>query len=265
MGWIHELPPLVVGLAIGTFFVSSSLAGLWVTRGWTRRRGLHALVDNGVIGWMFSATLGIYAIAIGLIAVASWSNTSSATTAASREAAQIAGLYRDLGGYPEPIRGELEALMLRYTETVIADEWPMQRRGEVPHEGMRVLSDFERLLYSFEPTTEGLRIEHAEAFRAFNGLVELRRRRLEAVNYSVPTSLWSVVLIGAVIAIGSSYVFNMESWSVHAVMTGLLAAMISLLVYFIAITDRPFHGQSGVSAESYELLLDDLRGLQQSQ
>ena len=74
----------------------------------------------------------------------------------------------------------------------------------------------------------------------------------------MPGSLWSVVLVGAVLSILASYVFSMESFWVHATMTSLLAAMISLLVFFILITDLPYRGEASVGPESYELVLHDL-------
>src|SRR5262245_36831845 len=153
-------------------FVGAALGGLIVTRTWVRRRGLHALVDNGVVGWMFSAILVIYAIAIGLIAVATWGNSSRAAGEASDEAARIAALYRDFAGYPEPIRTELRGMLVRYTRFVIEQEWPMQRRGEIPHRGTEELTDLQRVFYSFQPTTDAQRVVHAEAMRAFNELVE---------------------------------------------------------------------------------------------
>jgi len=258
MLWIHDLPLWLVAVMMLAVFVGGSLLGLAVSRRWSRRRGLHALVDNGVIGWIFSAILGIYAIAIGLIAVAAWGNASQAAGVASREAAEIAALYRDLSGYPEPPRSRLQAEIARYTTYVIYQAWPLQRRGEIPHGGTEILNEFQAILYAFEPATDGQKIVHAEALRAFNTLIELRRQRLEAVGYAVPGTLWSVVLIGALLSITASFVFNMESFSVHAIMTSLLAAMIALLVYFIVITDRPYRGAVSVGPEAFELVLHDL-------
>ncbi|HSP96396.1 MAG TPA: hypothetical protein VL049_04005 [Candidatus Dormibacteraeota bacterium] len=258
MARLHDFPLWLVGLSTLVVFVGGSLVGLAITRGWSRRRTLHALVDNSVIGWIFSAILGIYAIAIGLIAVESWGNSAEASAAASREAAEIAALYRDLGGYPQPQQGTLEAALSRYTHYVIEEAWPQQRRGEVPRGGTLILNDLQRVLYAFEPVTEGQKAAHAEALRAFNSLIEFRRQRLEAVDYAVPRSLWSVVVIGALLSITASYVFSMESFWVHAAMTSLLAAMIGLLVFFILITDLPYRGQAGIGPEAYELVLHDL-------
>jgi hypothetical protein len=258
MDWIHDYPSWLVGSGIVVSLVGAAIVGLAATRRWSRERGLHALVDNGVIGWIFSAILGMYAIAIGLIAVASWGNASAAAAIASHEAAEIAAFYRDLGGYPEPPRRALLGTLHDYAVDVIENAWPLQRRGEIPHTGTDLLNRIEVLLYRFEPATEAHKIIHAEALASFNRLIEYRRQRLEAVKYAIPATLWAVLMIGAALSIAASYVFNMESFRVHAVMTGLLAAMIALLVFFIAITDLPYRGRSGVSPEAYQLVLGDL-------
>lgn len=257
---LFALPTWLVGCLVMVLFVGVSLAGLGLSRRWSRRRGLHALVDNGVIGWIFSAILGIYAIAIGLIAVATWGNAADASSVASHEAAAIAAFYRDVGGYPQPLRGRLEQLVLDYTKDVIETDWPLQRLGEIPRAGTEIIDRVQRELYAFEPSTSGQSVVHAEALDSFNQVVEFRRQRLEAVDYAVPRTLWGVVLMGAVIAVLASYVFNMESFQVHALMTCLLAAMIGLLVFFIMVTDHPYHGPAGVSPGAYELVLQDLIG-----
>jgi hypothetical protein len=258
MAWIHDLPLWLVAISTLFVFVGGSFLGLAVSRRWSRRRGLHALVDNGVIGWIFSAILGIYAIAVGLIAVATWGNASEASSVASHEAAEIAALYRDLAGYSQPIQGALEEILARYTRGIIEQDWPVQRLGEEPHGGMPILHEFTSLLYAFEPATEAQRAAHAEALQAFNRLIEFRTLRLEAVNYAVPNTLWSVVLLGALVSITASYVFNMESFWVHATMTSLLAAMVGLLVFFILVTDLPYRGENGIGPQAYELVLHDV-------
>ena len=258
MAALHDLPAwLTACLTIGAF-VGAAVVGLASSRRWSRERGLHALVDNGVIGWIFSAILGIYAIAIGLIAVESWGNSSAASSVASHEASEIAALHRDISGFPEPTRSQLDAGLARYTRFVIEGAWPAQRRGEVPHGGTELLNEFQKPLYAFEPATDGQKAVHAEALRAYNAMIEFRRQRLEAVTFAIPGTLWSVVLVGALLSIAASFVFNIESFALHALMTSLLAAMIGLLVFFIVITDLPYRGPGGVGPGAYELVLHDL-------
>ena len=258
MNAIHELPHWLFALLTVGVFVIISIAGLVYARRFGHSSGLHALVDNSVIGWIFSAILVIYAIAIGLIAVATWGNSAEASGVASHEAAALAALYRDLSGYPQPQQDELKRLLIRYTRYVIEDSWPAQRRGEVPTGGTDIISHFERELIGFQPANLAQQAIHAEALHAFNAVVDFRRQRLEAVDYAVPGSLWAVVLLGAVLSIVATYVFNMESFPVHALMTALLAAMIALLVFFIATTDLPYRGEYGIGPTAYELVLHDL-------
>ena len=258
MAWIHDYPSWLVGVATIAIFVAIAFAGLAVSRQWSRNRGLHALVDNTVIGWIFSAILGIYAIAIGLIAVACWSNATAAASAASHEAAAIAAFYRDLGGYPATPRGDLQGMLTEYTRYIIEEAWPSQRRGVVPHGGTEILNRLQRTLFAFEPATESEKIVHGETLQAYNRVIEYRRQRLEAVGYAVPGTLWSVVLIGAAIAVVASFVFNMESFQVHALMSCSLAAMIGLLVFFIMISDLPYRGARSVGPDAYALVLRDL-------
>ena len=258
MEWLHELPRWFAGVVVWAAFVGVALGGLVVTRRWIRSRGLHALVDNGVVGWIFSAILAIYAITIGLTAVASWTDANDAADVASLEASVIATIYRDLDGYPEPPRRELVRGLTAYLTDIIETAWPAQRRGEVPHGGTTLLTSFQRTLHAFEPTTDGQRAIHAETLPAFNRLVEARRQRLAGIDSSVPGTLWAVVFVGAVVAIGASYMFTLESLRVHATMTVLLASMIGLLVFFIAVTDMPYRGDGGIGSDPYELVLREL-------
>jgi hypothetical protein len=92
-----------------------------------------------------------------------------------------------------------------------------------------------------------------------NVLVEFRRRRIEAASYAVPGRLWAVVLIGAALSIFSSYIFNIRSMLVQALMTTLLTSMIALLVFFIATSDHPYRDTSAIGPEAYQIVLRDLQ------
>jgi hypothetical protein len=166
-----------------------------------------------------------------------------------------------VSGYPRPTRDALVQGLRVYLTDVIESDWPRQRRGEIPHDGTDRLTEIQTTLYAFEPATDGQRAIHAETLRAFNQVTETRRDRLDDVDSSVPGTLWTVVLVGAVVAIGATYVFTLDSVAVHAVMTMLLAAMIGLLVFFIAVTDMPYRGRDGISSAPYENVRQDLVGM----
>lgn len=66
---------------------------------------------------------------VGLIAVGVWNTYSSSADLVWKEAASIGALYRDVSGYPAPVRDKLQLGLRDYTHAVIEQIWPAQREG----------------------------------------------------------------------------------------------------------------------------------------
>lgn len=252
---IEDLPLWLFALLTVAGFNAIALGGLVCTRLFGQSLGLYTFIDNDTVGAIFSAILVMYAISLGLIAVASWGNASAAAAAASEEASHIATVYRTLGGYPQPLRDDLKDSVVRYTQSIIEKAWPAQQRGEVTEAGIEIILHLWSRITQFEPKTNGQRVIHGQVLDGFNKLVESRRRRIEATSYAVPGALWGVVLSGAAVSIFGSYLFKIQSLSVHGLLTILLTTMIALLVFFIATTDHPYSGSNAIEPLAYEIVL----------
>ena len=96
-----------------------------------------------------------YGITVGLIAVGVWNTNSNASDLVSREATSLGALYRDVTGYPEPIRSDLQSKLHRYTLFIIKEAWPAQQegRGQELYRGVTIMDEFQAKLYTYEPTT----------------------------------------------------------------------------------------------------------------
>jgi len=257
MTWFHQLSSseLAAIVVVVTLFVS--ITGLAITSRHVRQTRLHEALDNGAIAGLLAALIGIYAVAAGLTAVAVWGNTGDAAANVGREAAAINVLWHDLGGYPQPVRTEARRAVMDYTKYVIDKEWPLHRLGEAPSLSIAEVERFQNNLFGFEPATEGQKILHGQTIAAYNRLLEARRLRLQAVeDTALPLELWVVVLLLGVIAISSCFLLKVDSFAMHATITILVAAPIALILYFIAVTDRPFQGGVAVSAEPYRAILE---------
>src|SRR5215831_19028619 len=252
---IEDLPLWLFALLTVAGFNAMALGGLVCTRRLGNWLGLYTLIDNDTVGWIFSAILVMYALSLGLIAVASWGNASAAAAAASDEASHIATVYRTLGGFPQPLQDDLKDSVVRYTQSIIEKAWPAQQRRGVTEEGIEIILHLWKRITQFEPTTSGQVVVHGQVLDNFNKLVEFRRRRIEAASYAVPGALWAVVLIGAAVSIFGSYLFKIESLWVHGLLTILLTTMIALLVFFIATTDHPYSGSNAIEPRAYEIVL----------
>jgi len=217
MQFIQDLPAWAIGPVCVLGFVAPALIGLWLVHRniHERLRISEILIDNGVVGWFFSGILTIYGITLGLIAVTTWESSSAVAGVASREAAAIAALYQDSGGFASPLREDLRAKLRDYTQFVIERAWPAQRRGEILSDGNLMLDEIQRQLIANEPNTESMRLLQAEALDKFNELVEWRRQRTEAVNNGVPGVVWAVIMLGAVLTIATAYCFQMQPFRLH--------------------------------------------------
>ncbi len=176
----------------------------------------------------------------------------------SQEATTLAVLHRDVSAYPEPIRSQLQKELRDYVDYVIREAWPLQQHGQVPNAGVERMNRFQSMLAMFEPATEGQKLLHAEALRAYKNMIQARRLRLDAVSTGLPGVMWTVVLVGAVISLSTSFFFKVEDVRLHQILLTLLAMFIGLVIFMTFALDRPFRGDLGVRPEPYQLIYDHL-------
>ena len=164
---------------------------------------------NEIVGFYLSAVCSFYGITLGLLAVGTWQAYSDVDSKVDEEASVLAALYRNVSTFPDPKRAELQADLREYARQVIDVAWPLQQRGIVPQNTAAIVQAFQTHLAGFEPVTESQKTLHAEAYREFDRLVELRRIRLKSVVAGLPAPLWSVVLVGAFLNIAVTWFFDM--------------------------------------------------------
>jgi Protein of unknown function (DUF4239) len=256
--WIYDLPNWLLGTLIVSLFVGLALAGLFLSRPFVRRLTGASSKHNDLVSFFFASMGVFYGLAMGLIAVATWENYTEVDAVVSREAAAVASLYRDLDGYSAPLRETAEAALRDYTRMVIEKEWPAHRKGVALEDGDAMLDQLENSIMAVEPKSEREKIAHSEVLRSLNTVIEQRRLRLQAVSTGLPTALWCVVLLGAVLNGLMTYLFWIENLTLHAALVVLLAIFIALLVYLTAAMDNPFRGEFSVSSDAFSAILNNV-------
>jgi hypothetical protein len=242
MYWIYDVPNWTLCLLIVATFVAGSLAGLFATRPMVRRLlGPPPNHFNDVVSYFFAGIGVFYGLALGLIAVATWENYTEIDGVVGTEAAALASFFRDLDGYPQPLRGRLEGMMRDYTKLVIEKEWPAHKKGIALEDGDALLDRLED-----------------EVLRSLDTVQEQRRLRLQAVPTGLPAALWSVVLVGALLNVGLTYLFWVDNLGVHAILVGIMATFIGLLVFLTAAMDNPFRGEFSISADAFQVVYDNV-------
>ena len=109
--------------------------------------------------------------------------------------------------------------------------FPQKRRREL-EDGDAILDRLENVLMQFEPNKEREKISHAEGVAIVEHGHHQRRLRLQAVSTGLPTALWAVVLIGALLNGLLTYLFWVENLQLHASLVAILAVFIALFWSF---------------------------------
>jgi hypothetical protein len=255
---LFDLPLTISGPTIIFALCLFAAAGLLFVRHRFLPRWRVAIPDSEFTGAMVQAVLVFYGLAMALIAVNVWQTYSDVSKMVSQEATALAALYRDVSGYPQPVRAQLQQGLRTYVAYTINDAWPVQRRGKVPASGIEHMNRFQATLVACEPVTEGQKLLHAESLRAYNHMMLWRRMRLDAVQTGLPDVLWIVVVSGAIISLSATFFFKVDDLRLHVIMVLLLATFIGLVIFMTVALDRPFRGDLGIRPDAYQLVYDQL-------
>ena len=129
----------------------------------------------------------------------------------SAEAASIACIYRYIVAYFRTAPRRAQAQVRGYTEFIIHQAWPAQAGGQLTDDATRRLNTLEQTLVRYEPAT----------LHQMNGVTALRRKRLHAIGDSLPSVMWWVLLVGAALTIGVTYLLQIQR-TIQLVLTAFL-------------------------------------------
>ncbi|RYF66210.1 MAG: DUF4239 domain-containing protein [Comamonadaceae bacterium] len=258
--WLYDLPLPLMAVLICLPCLAFTWGGLLALRPCVRRWLGPQPGANDLVSTFLSAYGVFYGLMLGLIAVATYQNFSDVETAVQREAAAVAGLYRDVSAHPQPAREQLQSALREYTRFVIEDVWPAQQRGEQHPGDTRLVTELHAALTAFEPGSRREELLHAEALREFDQFLEARYLRLEVSSASLSPVLWWVVVIGAALNLALLWLFSVDRLALHLLLSGTLALFVGLMLFFIAAMDYPFRGEESISPDAFALVRDRLMG-----
>jgi hypothetical protein len=247
------LAPAVVGGSV------LAIVGLVVVRACVPAAVLAA--SNDVIGNYLQTLGGIYAVLLAFVVVIVWQQFNDARVQVEREANEITDLFRTALGLPETQRARLCACLAGYVDAVLEQEWSAMAMGDesVLERGGNILDDVSDVLHGFEPAGTCHQSLHAEALARFNDLSDARSMRLSSSRARIPSALRWLLYMGAVILVGSTWLFSVDNFAIHAIVTAALAGGVSHVIYVIEDLDDSFGGDWQVPREPFERVRAHMR------
>jgi hypothetical protein len=255
---LFDTPWAIAAVVIIGTLCLFAVVGLALVRRFVLPRLRVDMEDSEYAGAILQSIMVFYGLAVALMAVSVSQTYSDVSKILSSEATTLAALYRDVSGYPEPIRSRLQGELRDYTDQIIHRAWPLMAKGQVPTVGVEYMNRFQAILIAFEPGTEGQKLMHGETLRAYNEFIQARRLRLDSVNTGLPGVMWAVIIIGAFIGLSASFFFKVEDARLQGIHTLLLAVFIGLVIFMVFVMDHPYRGGLALSPAPYQLIYDQL-------
>jgi high-affinity Fe2+/Pb2+ permease len=72
----------------------------------------------------------------------------------------------------------------------------------------------------------------------------------------MPGVLWVVLVLGAVVTVGFTYLFGLRNSWAHRLLVMSLTAVIALVLFTIGVMEHPFSGGARVEPGAFELILE---------
>jgi Protein of unknown function (DUF4239) len=141
---------------------------------------------------------------------------------------------------------------------VITVDWPLQRAGIIPGDGTAQVTEFQKVLFAYQPKGSGQHAIYLQTIQSFNTFVGARRDRINETTLAVPNLLWAVIWVGAAVNALLISLIDVRKLPVHLVMSGLIAVYVGLLIYVTASLDHPYAGTVSIGPEDFRTLLEQV-------
>src|SRR5262245_36514749 len=113
---VFDAPLWLSGLVLVGGLAGFSLVGQRVSRRWVMPRLQMGSHESEYPSMIIHSVLVFYALVAALVAVTVWERHTLVDERAANEASTVASVWRDLGGYPSPLRENLRDRLRQYTE-----------------------------------------------------------------------------------------------------------------------------------------------------
>ena len=233
-----------IGLLLLTCLLSLGFT-LWLNRMWPREK---RPVQNDLIGWQLSILGTTYAVILGFMLYAVWSEFGEATLNADLEASSLRNVYRLAVGLPEQQRNELQAEARAYAAAVISDDWPAMAHGRLPDASHAINERMWGTLMSVKGSSTSENTAEDHAISELSAMTTYRRTRLVQSTRRLPAILWCVLMVGGLLTLLSVNIFNSVSVRLHVFQVFSFTLLITLVLLAIADVNRPFKGWVHVSS-----------------
>jgi len=240
-------------LLLAVLFIGGSvvyaIVGTLVARRFMRRHVAES--HNDVLAPIFLTAGVIYAVLLGFMVIAAWQSYDTARSNTAEEASLLAPLYRQTLEMAPPQGGAMRGLIRDYATQVTKGWTAFRNSGEGDAQARMTIDSMLKVFHTVTPANKVGEITAAQFSQTLSQVLLDRDTRMIHASESMSWIMWVAAVGGGLITVGMSFVLYMEREVPHVVMTSVLAALIGILLFIMAVLDHPFVGPVGITAEPF--------------
>ncbi|WP_378559162.1 bestrophin-like domain [Nocardia halotolerans] len=226
-----------------------------------RRRGKSRDGEsvNESVGQVFTLVAGLQVVLASFLLIGVLDTNAAAEKAVAEEADRLLALQWAGDSLPEPARSTISASVRRYTGEVIEVEWPaMTAAQRVEDTAWNELSTVRTAIAGTPAADEWQRSRQIAAADRLWEVYEARQTRVEAAGSSLSPMMWVALMLGAMLSIGLSLMFEGTSARVHVVVVASFAAVVTFMICTIYQLQNPYGRAASIGPDAFTTILGQL-------
>jgi Protein of unknown function (DUF4239) len=246
---LNTLPTWALALLVVGTAVVIGLGGFLLMRRFVPSLREHA--DSRSLSSAFSISSGLFSFVLAFTIGQLYTNFTRANADAKQEASALAQVLRSSAGLPHPLAHTVRLESLAYAREVRDHEWRLMRRGKASAQAWQ---DINRIYATLESarTTASSDPFFGQTLSRLNELVTARRVRLDDSNLSLPVVFQIMLLLGAVLAISTTFYFKPFGEGIQVAMIAAASALIGTAMLVALVLDYPYSGEIAVSSAPFK-------------
>lgn len=215
---------------------------------------------NEQIGWQLSVLGTTYAVILGFMLYAVWTDFGQAESNVEFEANDLVSVYWLADGLPDQQRLQFKDLARRYADVVVNQDWPDMYAGRLPNASLAVNAEMWKTLMSVKATSPSQSTAQDHALNELASLTEHRRTRVLQSLSRLPAVLWFVLIIGGGVTVASSCLFGSSNVLLHVLQVFAFSLLLAMGLVAIADIHRPFEGSVHISDYGFVRAQQNMQG-----
>ena len=217
--------------------------------------------NNDVIGLKYGLFGEVFAVALGLALVGSYSLYMGVRENSSSEVSALRSLYYSATERDDKLGGKgtaiLRATVVNYAESVAEDEWKLLANGQMSEKTtIRLTEMFDSFMKNNEPN-----IMNAGQLNFLGDVVNLRGLRTSTSTRTLTHVVWAILVSGVTLVFLGPIFVAAESSFVQIVLASALSAFIMLNLLALVHLSHPFIGELAITASPYLEFIEETKML----